>query len=461
MLLARILVPSDFGIFGMAMSVVGLLLLFRDGGVEAAMLHRDRLDAEDLASLACLNGLLGLGLAILCALLAPILAWAYHEPRLMSATLLLCGCFVVYGLDVQPGALLLRNHRFKAYAWIDFLALVTGLAVALGLALHGAGYWSLFGMEVTVSLGLLIGHWSGAHWRMRMSLHIRRGFSFVRFGRDVSVVRALGHASTNIDNILIGLTLGPAALAFYNKAFRLISMPQEGVNWPLTRIAVPTLSRLRDRPAAYVAAFRRLNLISVGLGMPWVVLFVLTANPLVRVVYGDQWGPCVPLLQWLGAMGLCNTFLQAGTWVYISTGTVHRQVRWEIANLTGLTIAFAVGLHWGLEGVAAAASVAYTTLRLPALWYCFRGTNVTLRDLAAVIWRPAVATAIGAVGVLTIRLMSPEPAGFLYHLVRDAGIFSLGYTVGWLVLPGWKTFLRRELGSPLPRLKPSTASTGR
>jgi len=200
--------------------------------------------------------------------------------------------------------------------------------------------------------------------------------------------------------------------------------------------------------------------LSAALGMPWAMFFMVSADAVVRVVYGAQWSASAPLLRFLGVMGLCNTFLLATVWIYTSAGTVNRQVRWEVLNTAGLALAFLVGLHWGIAGMAVAASAGYVLLRLPALSYCFHGTAVRLRDLAIVLWRPTLAAGIGGGGVVAVRALVGSPASPLGALALDGVVLTAGYGLGWVLVPGWGAFLRRELrerpleGAALGSLQP-------
>lgn len=448
MAFARLLAPGDFGLFGMAFTFTGLLLLFKDGGVESAMLSHGPMVESELAALGSLNALFGLTLALGCAALGPLLARLYGEPRLAWALLLPAGAFLFHGLDVVPGALLLRAGKFRLHAAIELLALLAGLGTTLALALNRAGHWALFATEPVMAAVLLIGHsiaagrvpqFSGA-WQ-----HVRH---FIQFGGKVSLIRALGHTASNVDNLLLGLAAGPVALAFYAKAFRLINLPHEAINWPLTRLAVPALAGLRDQPAEFVRAYRHFNLTSMALGLPCVAFLIVSTREIVALVYGPQWGEVVPLIRLLGAMGLANTFLMAATWVYLALGTVRRQIGWEIFNVAALTAAFAVGLRWQAAGVAAAASIIYTALRVPALLYCFRGTPVRLGDIGAVLWRPLLAAGVAAGAVLLVRPHWPIANSLFTVLARDGLLFTAAYALGWLLVPGWRQFLRRELRRP-------------
>ncbi|HXS31523.1 MAG TPA: oligosaccharide flippase family protein, partial [Steroidobacteraceae bacterium] len=341
-------------------------------------------------------------------------------------------------------------RRFRTHAAIETVAMLMGLAVTLLLALRGAGYWALFAAEPVTALCLLAGHTWAARWRPHFSAAISEVRHFSRFGGVVSLNRVAGYIAGNVDNLILGIAAGPVSLGFYNKAFRLVALPQEAINWPLSKLAIPILAQSRDQPAEFVRAFRHFNLTSVALALPAVGFLLVSTAEIVAVLYGPQWTPVVPLLRLLGLMGLCHTFLLAPVWVYTAMGTVTRQLRWDLLNLAVLAAAFLLGVRWGAMGVAIAASAAYAAMRIPALLYCFRGTPLRLRDLGAILWRPLLATAVAG-GVLLSARRGWGTAGPAYLIVlRDALVFAGSYALGWLLVPGWKSFLAHELRRPAP-----------
>lgn len=446
--LARLVAPVDFGLFAIAATFTGLLVLFKDGGVETALVSHGTVRDDEWAALGSLTCVYGLGLALACAALGPILARVYGEPRLAVALLPVALAFVFHGLDVQPSAQLLRAHRFQAHAAVELAAIFLGWAATVALAWRGAGYWALFATEPITAAGLLAGHAAAARWRPRFSFAWGPARRFLHFSRTVSGVRALGYASRNVDNLILGLAAGPLSLAYYNRAFRLIGLPQEGIGLSLNRLAVPTLSRLREQPAEFVRAFRHLTLTSIALGLPVVAFLLVSAPEIVAVVYGPRWEAVVPLLRLLGLMGLCNTFYYSASWVFTALGTVHRQLRWEAANVAVLALAFLAGVRWEAPGIALAASLAYGALRVPALLYCFHHTPVRLHDVGDVLWRPLLATAVAAGLVLALRAAVATPGPALLTVARDGVVLAAGYALGWVLVPGWRAFLRHELRRP-------------
>lgn len=450
MALARLIAPVDFGLFAIAATFTGLLVLFKDGGMETALVRHGAVTESELAALGSLTFFYGLALAAGCALLGPILAEVFQEPRLGWALLLPAVALLFHGLDVVPGVMLLRTHRFQLHAAIETVAILLGWAVTLLLAWRGAGHWALFATEPVTAACLFLGHAWAASWRPRLTFALGPARPFVHFGREVAVIRALAYAARNVDNLILGLVAGPARLAFYNKAFRLIGLPQEAIGAPFGRLAVPLLSGLRGQPAEFVRAFRHFVLSSSALGLPCLAFLLVSTEPIVAVMYGRQWTEVVPLLRLLGLMGLCNTVLHVTGWVYTAEGTVRRQLKWEAVNLAVLGACFFVGARWDATGVAIASSLGYTLLRIPSLLYCFRGTPLRLRDVGAVLGRPALAAAVGAALVLLGHRLVGTAGPALLLVLRDGLILTAGYALGWIAVPGWRAFLRHELRRPAP-----------
>ena len=442
MILARMLTPTDFGIYAMVMSVVGLLFMFRDGGVESALINRDSVTSEELAALNSFNALWGLTLTVGIVALGPMLAWLYQEPRLIAASAVASVSFLIYGFDVQPAALLLRAQRFATHAFIEFFALLFALGVAVGFAITTGSYWALFALDIALAAALLSGHIKAARWRITFAHPWRTVRGMLSFGRTLSIVRLLGHGSRNIDQIIVGLTLGPASLALYSKAIRLVNLPHEAINWPLSRVAIPALSRLREDHAKFRETFGRLNGISATLALPIVIWIAVSADVIVATLYGDQWNAMVPIVQILAILGAFNTVMTATTWVYVSTGKIERQIGWESFTLVIIAIALGLGVRSGINGAAIACVAAGVVLRICAWFYSFHQTPVGVQDLLAVLWQPATAGIAAGVTVIYLRSLN-----FVSFNSAPVEAFMMGlatvavYAVTWMILPQGKLTL--------------------
>ena len=145
MVLARLLVPKDFGLVGMVTAFTGVLGVFRDFGLSSAAIQRAHVTEEQLSTLFWINLGVGAALALVAAAMAPLVAAFYHEPRLVKVTLVLAISFLFNAAGVQHGAHLQREMRFTALAVINTIGLIVGTAIAIvgaKLRLQGTGRWS-------------------------------------------------------------------------------------------------------------------------------------------------------------------------------------------------------------------------------------------------------------------------------------------------------------------------------
>ena len=147
-IMARLLLPEDFGLVGMVTAFTGFLGLFRDAGLSMATVQRESITEAQLSTLFWINLAVGGLLALLSAALAPVLVSFYGEPRLFLIAIGLGAAFIFNGAAAQHRAMLQRNMRFAALAAIDIVALIIGIAAGVAVALAGGGYWGLVVMTV-------------------------------------------------------------------------------------------------------------------------------------------------------------------------------------------------------------------------------------------------------------------------------------------------------------------------
>src|SRR5207253_6551164 len=168
MVLARLLVPQEFGLVAMVTTVTGFLRIFQDAGLSMATVQRQEITHAQVSNLFWVNVAVGGVTTLLVAASAPAVAWFYREPRLVGITLVLSITFVLASSAVQHIALLNRQMRFKVIAVIDIVSMFVGYLIGIGMAVSGYGYWALVGTSVTQVTIKLILTWSVSRWRPRL-----------------------------------------------------------------------------------------------------------------------------------------------------------------------------------------------------------------------------------------------------------------------------------------------------
>jgi O-antigen/teichoic acid export membrane protein len=140
-ILARLLSPRDFGLVAMVTTVTGFLRVFKDAGLSIATVQREKITHAQVSNLFWINIAVSAVSTLVVAASAPIIARFYHNPNLISITLLLSTTFLISGTTVQHQALLKRQMRFKALALIEVGSMVIGVLVGATMALRGYRYW--------------------------------------------------------------------------------------------------------------------------------------------------------------------------------------------------------------------------------------------------------------------------------------------------------------------------------
>jgi PST family polysaccharide transporter len=406
-LLARVLTPDDFGLIGMVSVVVGLAETLRDAGLTSVMVQAKDLSREQASALFWANvAFLGLmGVLVACA--APLVAGFYGRPELRAVTLVLAGSFVVNGLSVQHEALLRRQMKFLALGVAQVASKAVALAVALAMALVGYRYWALVGGTVTAAAVSTVLVFVMIPWiptRARRTPGVGR---MLRAGADITTLNVVGYLARNTDYILIGRFLGSVPLGQYSKAFDLSMIPTSQIRTPISDVALPALSALQQDDERYVRYYRAIVAALAVLIVPISLVLVVHASFLVRVTLGPQWTAAVAPLRVLAVAGLLVGLASTRGTVLMSRGLTRRYLGLGVWTSVVTAVAFAVGLRWGVIGVAWGYVVANLVVLLPTLRYAFGGTPLSPRDFLQPVVRPLL-FALAAAGVsMLVRAVAP------------------------------------------------------
>lgn len=405
MIMARILVPRDFGLVGMVMAVIGVFSVFRDFGLSAAAVQRAQITPEQSSTLFWINLLVGCTLSALAVALGPLVATFYHEPRLIGITAVVATAFVFNAAGVQHSALLERQMRFVALSIIDITSLLVSTSTGIWMALHGFGYWSLVATTTVTPLVYMIGVWLTSRWvpgwprRQLGILHM------IRFGGALTLNGLIMYLAMNLDKVLLGRFCGVDALGIYGRAYQLVNIPTDNLNSAAGGVVFAALSRLQNNPSRLRSFFLKGYSLVLSLTVPIALLSALFGDDIIRVFLGPKWQSAVPVFRLLVPATLGFAIFAPLGWLLASCGLVTRGLRMALTLAPILVAGYFVGLPWGSKGVAAAYSTVMMLSVVPLVAWARKGTPVLLSDLLLSIGRP-LASGLAASGLaLGMRLL--------------------------------------------------------
>jgi O-antigen/teichoic acid export membrane protein len=400
--LARLLDPTAFGLVAVAWSVLALLQEMQDSGLAAALVYRRDDIKRAAGSALAFAPVTSLLLFCIGFAVAPYLARFVGDADATNVIRALLVLLLIRSFGIAPWAIFERNLNFKARARIDLATAGTQAVVAIGLAVAGAGVWSLVVGQLSGAAAGVAVAWLLLPWRPSVrdaDLRVLR--ELLRYGRWVSSVRAVNIVNRSLDNIVIARLLGTTSLGFYALAFRLADLPVSLVGAILGRVMFPVYSMLQND----VASIRRIyveNLQRVALVLlPIVVVLMVDAEPIVLALLGDQWRAVITPLQILAAWALVRALVSPSGPVFDGMGKPHLALYFQIAGMAILlTLLLVLVPRFDLNGAAAAQAIAITAVGVPMLLLAIRMIELEIGDLARALGPSVLCSAILAGSLL-------------------------------------------------------------
>ncbi|MFA5944251.1 MAG: lipopolysaccharide biosynthesis protein [Candidatus Thermoplasmatota archaeon] len=441
-LVARLLLPRDFGVFALASLAIAVLALLHNLGLATALVRDPNLSEAKLSTTFWTNAAIGALLAAAIAATAPVMADWFGEPRLKLALWWLAPTFFFDTLTAVHDALLERKRDYRRRALRDAAATLVGCAVALGFAWGGAGWMALILQRVTAGAASVAFLWTAVSWRPRWQFDRTALLGLLAFGLPLAGWTAVTWLSNNVDSLLVGRLLGATALGTYALAYSVARGPGQLVQAILGSILFPELARIQHDlgqvRAVYLASLR--HILAVML-LPLAAMAAL-APTFIPLVYGRQWTGAVPLVQLFAVVAIVPIAGTTAAWLYTSQGRTRRLLWTSLLYAALLVLAFFVGLRGGLIGLAMAYAAVSVLVGVPYSLFAARMIGLPALDVGRRVSAPILAW-LEALALLVI-VQAAWPNGG-WGLLAVASLLAMGAygLVLWLVDPDLVRSLRR------------------
>jgi polysaccharide transporter, PST family len=414
--IARFLVPSDYGLVALMAPVLALAQLLSDFGLGQTIIQSREISSNEISVLFWLSMALNVCLSAVLMATVPLLVWLYHEPRLMTLGVTLAFLVPIAGLATIPVSLLIKNLRLVPLAGFDVVPPLVALVAGTIAAASGLTYWaivvSLFADSIT---GAVIA-WCLCGWFPSRPRREGLSWRLVKVGGHLTGVNAANFLTSTVDNVLLSIAWGATALGLYDKGYKIVTQPAGQLLYPISRLALPLLVRTADDKDRYRQEFCHILRLVMILMYPGLVFIAVMAKPLVSLLLGANWLSIAPVISWLSIGCFSLPIYTSTNWIFMSQQRSGEQLRYSVATSVVSIAGFVIGLPWGPVGVAAAAGLTYSVLATPlTCWGATRSGFVALRDLATVVV-PSLAAAIPT-AVILLLLDDHLPDGLLARLL--------------------------------------------
>jgi lipopolysaccharide exporter len=406
--LARLLLPAEFGVVALALVVIAFLETLADLGLNQSIVIASDDEVQDRADTVLLAVLgLALLLAALSCAVAPLLAAFFEEPALTAILPVMAATFVVRAVGGTPYALAQRRMDFRTRTAAELSDVAVRGALSIALAVGGAGAWSLVlgslaGAAARTSLLWLKVRWTPS-WRLRTA-QVR---PMLRFGGAVTGVSLLSAVIANVDYVAVSRELGTTALGYYTIAFRLPELLILNLSLVATGVLFPAFSTTRPEDLG-----RRL-LVSLHytavVCVPLAVLLWVLADPLTAVLFGPAWAPAVPVMQVLSLYALATAVTVPWGSMYKAIGRADLLLKLAVPRtLLAVALVLLAAPH-GLVAVGAAQATAASVFAVLGTLLALRHTGTAAARLWRALAAPVAGGATAGAAAVAAAAVLPSP----------------------------------------------------
>lgn len=357
--LARLLIPEDFGLLAIGLLAINSMGIFRDLGFGATLIYKkDDPDHTAANTAFILLPLVALSLFLVAYFSAPYIAAFFNNAEVEPIVQVLALTFVISSFGTVPSMLLEKELEFKKKLIPETVPTIGYAFVAIGLAMSGYGVWSLvYGQIVSAILtaGLI---WLVSDWRPTFKFDRKTAWVLFDYGKHIMSASIILFLVTNIDDAIVGRVLGTEILGYYTLAYTISNLPATQITHLVGRVMFPLYSKLKDDQNglrnAYLITLKYVSILSIPAAFG---IFVI-APDFVNVVLGNQWMPAVPAMRILCIYGLFRSLNATMGPVFQATGKPKILSNIAVLNLILFCIfVYPLIVAYGLIGVSIATTL--------------------------------------------------------------------------------------------------------
>lgn len=429
-LLARLLTPADFGLVALALVFIGFLDVVSDLGLTQALIIVKGDDVHERANTVWVVSVgFGAVLTLVVAGLGPLAASFFHQPELTALMPVLGANLLLRSLGLTHYALAQRQLAFRTRTAAEFADVVVRGLTGVGLAIAGAGVWSLVIGYLAGTITMTVALWILVPWRPSLRPRWDHLPGLIGFGGALTGVSIVGAIMGNADDLIVGRVLGTKELGLYSLAYRLPELLILNLSLVAGQVLFPTMAAL-DRealPRAFLTSLRY----ALMVGLPLTVGLAALAEPLTLALFGDKWRDAAPAMQVMALWTLMSPVgIIIGT-AYKAMARADLLLKLAVPQAVLLIGSVVLVAKQGIVAVAAcqaAIAIGFTVL---AMFIATRMLHVTARELWRAAWAASLAAAaMGAVLWPVPKLIDSPWPSLLAGLVIGVAVY-LGAL--WLV----------------------------
>ena len=307
MVMARLLTPDDFGTIGMLLFFIALAETFVDSGFGSALIQKKNITVEDTCTVFYINMAISIVAYIILYISAPYIAQFYEIPILCDLLRVQSIVVLIHGVRLIQSVQLTKKLDFKKISICNltgtFVLAVTGIAAAY----WGMGVWSLVIRTLAGAFTTSVLLWTIGKWKPLFIFNIESFKNLFSFGGFMLLSSIMITISNNIQSLILGKLFTPSTLGNFTQARTLRNISSDSISSVIGQVLYPDFSNHQDNDSLIKIKLEKSAYLLSYLVAAIMAICILTAEPLINLLYGNQWNESIPYFQILciGGLSIC------------------------------------------------------------------------------------------------------------------------------------------------------------
>jgi len=428
--LARLLLPEQFGLIAMLTIFIALAQAFIDSGFGQALIQKKDATHVDECSIFYFNILVSFLAAGLLCLAAPWIADFYDQPLLTPLIRVLSLNLIINAFGLVHTTLLTKHIDFKTQMKVRMIATFLSGTIGVTMAFKGFGVWSLVAQYLGSSLFHTVLLWFFNTWRPSLVFSSKAMRIMFGFGSRLLVSGLIGTCFQNIYLVIIGKLFSPATLGFYSRAKKIQQLPSASIATTISRVSFPVFSTIQGNPARLKRGMRKALTTMGFMNFPPMIGLAVVGKPLVLVLLTEKWAPCIPYLQLLCVVGLFWPLHVINLNVLKAQGRSDLFLRLEVLKKILVVISIAVTYRWGIMAMIYGQIVVSFLSYFLNSYYTGRLINYPFKEQIRDLLPYLGITMVMAIGVYSVQWF-PFPNNLTLLACQVFVGISIYAAIGW------------------------------
>jgi O-antigen/teichoic acid export membrane protein len=351
-LIARILVPGDYGLMAMSTIITGYALGLSELGLGNAIIQRLNVSKNELSTVFWFSFLFTVILAFSCFPISYLTAYIMHDLRVIPITQTVSVIFILNGLQIVPSSIIRKEMDFKSIGLIDMICIIVSSLSMFAIAKFGGGVWTLiFGYIIRsfIRTVLLFGR---SKWKPTLHFNFAESRPFISFGVVVALGRSLFYIQEKSDTFFAGRAWKSNLLGYYSFALQLAQIPTDRIVSLINNVSFPAFSKLQNDQNAFNKLYLNIAKVTAVVVFPLFLGGFILGGDLIKVILNPKWYPMITLFRFLCLSQILTGMNAINNFVHTAQGRPNWSLYYNGVSVVLMPISFYFAVKHGLNAIA-------------------------------------------------------------------------------------------------------------